>query len=211
MRSECIAPRAAGERIYCPNARAPGSLFCRAHEQAPAAQRGGWLSAERRRRKLAGSADHVLDASRITDRVDLKLWVGSRPPVDRDLPEFDVVALCAREFQPQMAFHGRVLRCPIPDGPLEQGEVRVVILTARAVAASLSRGRRVLVTCSAGLNRSGLVASLALAVVTRMSADELIATMRKYRHPNALYNVAFQGLIHKFVGAGRSPLPPTRR
>jgi hypothetical protein len=194
----CIAPRRVGAPDACPREREPGSLFCRRHELAPAAKRGGWISAERRRRKLSGG--DKLDASNIVPR----LWVGGRPAFDRDLPDFDILVLCARELQPEhVAFHGLVVRCPIPDGHLTDGEVSRALMAAKMVADYLVGRKRVLVTCSAGMNRSALVASLGLGRVTRWSAADLVRLMRSRRHPNALYNQHFQDLLKKFVGAGR--------
>jgi hypothetical protein len=201
----CIAPR---NGLRCDRPRAPGSLFCRTHEKAPAARRGGWLSAELRRRKRAQSTTEALDASNITPPKpggDItgprrSLWVGGRPPFDRDLPDFDVLVLCARELQPErLAFHGYVVRCPIPDDVLSSPEIRLVMGTARLVADSLIARRHILVTCASGMNRAPLVASLALAHVTRLSADDLIRVMRARRHPSALYNPHFQGLVRQFV------------
>jgi len=208
MRDHCIAPHAPGSPAACSHLRAPGSLFCRAHEAAPAAQRGGWLSAEKRRRKLAASSEEVLDASCITppspgsrSNGSLRsLWVGGKPPFDRDLPGLDVLALCARELQPDhVAFHGYVIRCPLPDAELSSLEVRYALQAAKLIADSLAVRRRVLVTCAQGINRSALVASLALARVTRLSADDLIRVMRSRRHPSALFNPHFQGLLRQFV------------
>jgi len=201
----CIAPR---RGLRCDRPAAPGSLFCRTHEKAPAARRGGWLSAELRRRKMAASPTEALDASNITPPKPgsniagprRSLWVGGRPPFDRDLPDFDVLVLCARELQPeQVAFHGYVIRCPIPDDVLSSPEIRMVMGTARLVADSLIARRHILVTCSAGRNRSALVASLALAHVTRLSADALIRIMRARRHPDCLYNPHFRELLQRFV------------
>lgn len=197
--ARCIAP-AARANTRCPRAREPGSLFCRRHEQAPAAQRGGWLSAERRRRRIAASDEQPLDASNVAPR----LWVGGRPPFERDLPEFDMLVLCARELQPpDTAFHGRVVRCPIPDDVLTNAELTRVIAASKAAAEALAAGQRVLVTCQAGRNRSALVASLALARVTTMGAEELIKLMRDRRTPSALSNAHFQQLLRALVGAGR--------
>lgn len=201
MSEACIAPRAPGDRTPCPDGRLPGSLFCRRHELAPAAQRGGWLSAEKRRRKMAGSATDKLDAS----QVFMRLWVGSQPPFDRDLPDFDMLVLCAQELQPaHVEFHGRVVRCPVPDGVLEPRQIARVLMTSRAVAQALAAGQRVLVTCQAGINRSALVASLALARVTRMSAEELVVLMRRARNPQALFNPHFREIIANLVGSGRA-------
>lgn len=200
----CIAPRDVGQGHRagggtCPNQQQPGSLFCRRHERSPAQQRGGWLSAWRRRLKLLGM-NQSLDASNVYTR----LWVGSQPPFDRDLPDIDVMVLCAGEHQPaSVAFHGRLVRCPIPDDTLTDQQLRLVIAAGKVVARSLVDGQRVLVTCSAGMNRSVLVASLALYLVTRRSAEEIIGIMRAKRHPNALYNRHFQAILSRFVGDGR--------
>jgi protein-tyrosine phosphatase len=142
------------------------------------------------------AGDEKLDASNIVPR----LWVGGQPPFDRDLPAFDVLALCARELQPERpAFRGMVIRCPIPDDHLSTAEVSRTLTTAKMVADALLGGQRVLVTCAAGINRSVLVASLALNRITRMGADDLVRVMRTRRHPTALYNRHFQELLRTFT------------
>lgn len=205
MTSDCIAPSL--RRGLCRRPCVLGTPFCRRHVVAPPGRRGGWISAEVRRRRLADIETH-LDISCITPpsaggRVNgprRSLWVGGRPPLDRDIPGFDVLALCAREIQPERpVFHGIVVRCPITDGLLSSYEVGLVVSSARIVADALRARRRVLVTCAAGLNRSALVASLALAQITRLTADDLIRIMRARRHPNALYNRHFQDLLREFV------------
>lgn len=196
----CIAPFGK-RRTPCHRPTEPGSLFCRTHERAPAAQRGGWISAANRRRKLA-AADQALDASNIAPR----LWVGGCPPVDRDLPEFDVLVLCAAEYQPQeLAFHGRCLRCPMPDGQLSDGQLGYALIVAREVAAALTRGRRVLVTCVAGLDRAALMAALALMMLTRRGADDLVALIRARRSSDALSNPHLRAALRRVAGAGRLP------
>jgi protein-tyrosine phosphatase len=140
--------------------------------------------------------DQSLDASNVATR----LWVGSRPPFDRDLPDFDILVLCAQEIQPsQTAFHGRVLRCPIPDGDLTHAELTRAVQTAMAVGDALVAGKRALVTCSAGINRSALVAGLALARITRMASNDIVDLMRRRRHPQALFNTHFQEVIRRLV------------
>lgn len=189
----CIAPR-------CQDGRQPGSLFCRAHEQAPNAQRGGWLSAERRRRKLAASAE-PLDVSNIVPR----LWVGAPPPAERDLPEFDMLVLCAEAQPERVVFHGQVVRCPIKNDVLSHQELAGVIMASRMVAQALGAGKRVLVTCAADANRSSLIAALALARLTRASAAELVMLVRAKRGPHALTTAFFQHVLQKLVGDGRNP------
>lgn len=181
-------------------------MFCRTHERAPPGRRGGWLSAEMRRRKLAAGGD-PLDASNITpghgnrpEGPRRSLWVGGRPPFDRDLPAFDMMVLCARELQPeQTAFHGFVVRCPLPDGALSPMELRLALETSQLVAQSLVARRHVLVTCAKGINRSPFVASLALARVTRLDADALIRIMRKRRNPQAISNEHFQEILRRLI------------
>lgn len=184
----CIAPR-------CGEPRAPGSLFCRPHEQASAAQRGGWISAEKRRRALAASKETALDASNITKR----LWIGGQPPLERDLP-FDVIALCAAEVQPErVGFPRSIVRVPLHDRALSSFERRRALHGAQVVARELAGGKRVLVTCYAGLNRSSLVAGLALGMVTRMTAAQIVELIRARRSEQALHNEHFVEYIHTFV------------
>jgi hypothetical protein len=185
----CIAPR-------CGAARELGAVFCTKHLAAPSGTRGGWISAWRRAQARA-NAPTPLDASNIARR----LWVGGQPPLDRDLPEFDLLVLCAKEVQPSsLAFSRDVIRVPLPDAALSSHEVRQVMIAARGVSSSLRRGRRVLVTCYAGRNRSALVASIGLGMVTRATPAQLVRLMRERRHPEALSNPHFVELIHRFVG-----------
>lgn len=185
----CIAPG-------CRSAREVGAVFCAVHLKAPAGQRGGWLSAEKRRRARAASPEVALDASNIVRR----LWVGSVPPFDRDLPEFDVLVLCAREIQPErIAFGKQVLRVPLPDATLTDGELATAMDGARSTARALREGRRVLVTCQAGLNRSALVAGLALRMITKLDGMDVIELMRTRRAPAALHNAAFAQYLIRFA------------
>ncbi len=186
-----------------------GALFCAVHMTAPPAQRGGWLSAEKRRRELAGSKETALDASNIVKR----LWVGAVPPFDRDLPEFDTIVLCAQEIQPDRAdigFRKQIIRVPLPDNALTTDELRRALAGARHVAIALQEGKRVLVTCRAGWNRSAFVASLGLGIVSRLRPEEIIAMMRARRHENALHNQHFVEYITKYVGAMRQARPAPR-
>jgi hypothetical protein len=197
----CIAPRVRGERERCSEPRAPGSLFCSEHEKAPIGVRGGWVSAEKRRRKLV--AAHGDDLDYRPSSITRNLWIGALPPTERDLPSFDAIALCAAEYQLDMpAYHGQIIRCPVRNAELDLRELRIVLSTAQLVARALSNRRRVLVTCMAGINRAPLVASLALSQLTRLSAEELVGLMRQRRNPYALCNESFRGVLERFVGAG---------
>lgn len=184
----------------CVRSREVGSVFCLPHSLAPAGQRGGWLSAYKRAKQRGNDTATPIDASNVAKR----LWVGGRPPLDRDLPDFDVLVLCAEEIQPaRVGFGRRLIRCPLPDSELTPGEARLAISRGRVVAQELAAGKRVLVTCYAGWNRSALVASLALATITRMTAGEIVVLMRGRRSPSALGNKHFVRLIETYVGLAR--------
>lgn len=145
-----------------------------------------------------------MDASNIVKR----LWVGGQPPFDRDLPEFDTLVLCAQELQPrELGFKRQVIRVPLPDNALTNDELRRALSGARHVATTLSEGKRVLVTCRAGLNRSAFVASVALGVVSRLQPNEIVAIMRTRRSDDALHNKHFVEYITRYVGAMRQPRP----
>lgn len=144
---------------------------------------------------MAGSKTETLDASNLVRR----LWLGAKPPFDRQLP-FDVLVLCAQELQPSsMPFAGRVLRPAIPDAPLSQGELSRVLLSSRAVAASLMAGRKVLVTCADGMGRSALVAGLGLGFCTNMGPDEVVDLIRRRRSDGCLRNQYFVDVLRRLI------------
>jgi protein-tyrosine phosphatase len=173
--------------------------FCELHAKAPAGQRGGWLSAAKRK---------PYDASAIAPR----LWIGAKPPFDRDLPGVDLLVLCAIELQPErLGFRGRVLRCPMPDAELDIAQVKMALGASAVVAATIAHGERALVTCAAGLNRSALIVALTLGHLTTMNSERVIAHIRKHRSPHALNNQHFQKIIHRAVADGRPRATRSRR
>lgn len=124
------------------------------------------------------------------------LWQGSLPPQGGVLRRagFDAVFLCAREHQPSGgSFRGiRVFRAPLDDDPAGMSSrERDTWLAAASKASSLSRsGARVLVTCFAGLNRSGIVVAQALQC-TGYGTEDAIFLVRRARGQRALFNQAF--------------------
>lgn len=139
-----------------------------------------------------------LDAHLVAPR----LLVGSRPPPGR-YRWINVVVLCAREYQPpSYAFPGlTVLRVPIDDDrwrALSPRDAALVVSNARTVARYLQGGACVLVTCRAGLNRSALIAALAMCLVHEMDADDAIEQIRRARSPHALFNPRFEQFIRDF-------------
>ena len=171
--------------------------FCPSHAAAPKTKRAGWKSAVARKKQTTSYAD--------VSSVAPRLWVGSRPPVELEIPGVDVLVLCAQEIQPPtMKFRGKIIRCPLPAAELTRDEVNRALIASRAVAEALVAKKRVLSTCAMGLNRSAFVAALALGRVTYLSADDLISLIRLRRHEQCLSNQHFCQLITKFIGQGRS-------
>lgn len=137
--------------------------------------------------------------SHALDEVAPKLFVGSRPPPGR-YEDIDTIVLAAEEYQvPIVQFPGtEVLHAPLDDDPsrsLREDEIRMALRTADRVARRLRAGRRVLVTCAMGLNRSALVAGLAMLEVYGMKPDEIVSRIRKARGSWALSNPNFEKLI----------------
>ena len=78
----------------------------------------------------------------------------------------------------------------IPDAPLEDYELRVVRRLADRVAAAVADGRKVLVRCEKGYNRSGLVVGLAL-LRAGHTAEQAVRLVRQGRGEHALNNPRF--------------------
>ncbi|MFK4147664.1 dual specificity protein phosphatase family protein [Streptomyces sp. NPDC004065] len=91
---------------------------------------------------------------------------------------------------------------PIPDGPLDGTQLAGVMRLAQAACDALDAGRRVLVRCYSGYNRSGLVVAHAL-VGRGCSADEAIRLIRARRSSWALHNELFVAYL-------RAGLPTVR-
>ncbi|MDQ1036156.1 protein-tyrosine phosphatase [Streptomyces sp. V3I8] len=91
---------------------------------------------------------------------------------------------------------------PIPDGPLDGTQLAGVMRLARTAGEALDDGRRVLVRCFHGYNRSGLVVAHAL-VLAGYSADEAIRLIRVRRSPWALHNELFVEYLRTGLATAR--------
>lgn len=122
-------------------------------------------------------------------RIEGELWQGSAPNTMADQlflhRQWDVLVLCAQEFQPEdKYFPGvEVIHAGFDDSGRmpTRGEIAVAKTASEVVADRVARGRRVLVTCWMGLNRSGLVTALALRHLTGMSGADALALVREKR------------------------------
>jgi hypothetical protein len=143
----------------------------------------------------------MIDATRLAP----KLWIGSAPRPGHHLREagFDVLVLCAQEYQlPSSHFPGvRIIRCPYDDVPqLDSKTEGLVQRCARQVLGELLRGKRVLVTCAAGRNRSGLVAARVLMKLTGASAKVVVPHIQALRE-GALTNPVFTKSLGTYVAS----------
>ena len=134
------------------------------------------------------------------DEVSPGLWVGGHDYVDDTAgagvqravvrAEFDVVvSLFSRDGHgPDAGVEHHAHR--MPDAQLDRQDLAEVDRLAQVVADRLDEGKRVLVRCQAGLNRSSLVAALAL-VHRGSSPQAAIDAIRAGRSPNCLFNRSF--------------------
>ncbi|MFJ3789789.1 protein phosphatase [Kitasatospora sp. NPDC090091] len=126
------------------------------------------------------------------------LWMGGHfiTPPGRPLEpvlverEFDlVVSLFTRAGHGPAPGVEHLVR-EVPDGPLSAGQLLAVGEAATHTAEAVRQGRRVLVRCHSGYNRSGLVVAQAL-VELGHPADRAVELIRERRSPWALNNRLF--------------------
>lgn len=150
---------------------------------------------------------HGIDA----DRVATRFYIGSRPPPGEALREagFSALALCAttREYRRVAGYEpsGRtfpgvlVLHASLDDSYLDPETLRAAYRAGDMVASAHADGRRVLVTCWMGRNRSGLVLALALRRRFGWSGRRALRAIQAHRE-DALTNEHFASFL--------SELPP---
>jgi protein-tyrosine phosphatase len=122
-----------------------------------------------------------------------RLAQGSAPPPNVPLP-FDLVVLAAMEYQDADIPGCEVLRVPLDDSgppptPIERTLIRHA---AHEVARQLRAGKRVLVTCWQGRNRSGVISGLAL-VELGVPREEAIRRISEFR--SGLTNLHFRAMV----------------
>ena len=140
--------------------------------------------------------EHLTGLGLDTNRIVSGLYQGAFPAPGHAVRDarFDVLVLCASEVQlsadryPGVA----VVHCPLWDGELKPAEWELAKRAANAVARAMLQQKRVLVTCAAGRNRSGLVTALALHLITGKSGAECVRHVVRCRtNAPALTNFSF--------------------
>lgn len=128
------------------------------------------------------------------------LWMGGKPPVGPGLSKYiDVLVLMAKDFQPSSKLFPdiTVLHAPMTDdhNGMPAGDSDTAMNTAMRVAKLVKQGKRVLVTCWAGRNRSGLVTALALMLLKKMNPDQAVGLIRAARSELAMRNPHFNNML----------------
>ena len=127
-----------------------------------------------------------------TTRIAPRLHVGSVPAAGMAAHDhgFHVLVLCAL---PEEYGGGRyleryegvtVVACPLDDSAkrgISRAEVALAEETAARIAVAIYRGRRALVTCMQGRNRSAIVAALTLRRLTSWSGSRATEAVRAAR------------------------------
>lgn len=131
------------------------------------------------------------------------LWMGPAPtPLKAAARGYDVIALAAKEVQPpQTDYRATLYRVPLDD-TLEPSteELMWAFLAGRRVADAVANGKKALVSCHMGINRSGLVTALAARELLGLTGEEAATLVRRQR-PGSLRNPAFVSLLRSLPRA----------
>lgn len=145
-----------------------------------------------------------VEASRIIGT----LYQGSKPQTGRQVADagFQMLVLCAQEYQPEARrFPGvTVVHAPNNDVfalPITREQLGLAVKAARRVTEAIQAGHRVLVTCMQGRNRSGLVAAIALHMLTGCSGMAAIRKVKERRQRRALSNPHFLACLERLRGS----------
>lgn len=143
---------------------------------------------------------HELEA----DEILPNLWQGSFPNLlSAKEAGFEVVVLCAQELlhrddvSDEYEVHGmRVIEAPFDDTPWPtEEELSTARWAAHKVVAAVNNGKKVLVTCHAGLNRSGLICAMAIRLLRKITGHEAVTIVKGCRK-NALCNSTFASYVY---------------
>lgn len=135
---------------------------------------------------------------RAEDEVYPGLWIGGCWRGDPPPGAFDVVLTLipageADTRVPKPTLHVRwPLRDHGDDHGVDPGDLAQVVTR---VVGWVREGKRVLVRCYAGINRSGLVVGCALAELTGLDGRTVVRALREQRSPIVLINPTFAAIV----------------
>ena len=139
------------------------------------------------------------------DEIYTNLYQGGAPTQMDELrrDKFDVIVFCATDFQPSANayFPTDCIFCPFKDndaGP-SPAKLKEIYELADKISMMIMGGKKVLITCAAGLNRSGLLTALVINKLTGWGGAACINLVRSKRRIVAgmspLYNQAFVKIL----------------
>lgn len=102
--------------------------------------------------------------------------------------------------QPPLEDVAMYVQWPIPDGPAPEHAILVAL--ADLISDLRRAGKRILVHCAGGMNRSGLVVAAVLVRDDGMCPGDAIALIRA-RRPGALNNPQFVNHLNEQLGLSR--------
>lgn len=140
----------------------------------------------------------VPDAEQPWNEIVPGLWMGGHHYADASgervpaivTDQFDVVISLHRAEGHGPPGHVEHHRADLPDGPLTTGQLEAVCRLADTAVDALRHGRRVLVRCAYGYNRSGLVVAQGL-IAMGYSSEDAVSVIRDRRSNWALCNHVF--------------------
>jgi len=125
------------------------------------------------------------------DEIVPGLWQGSVPPQGAELQKagFDLVVLSAREWQPDVFDDGffegvEVVTAPLDDDeivPIPREDLRGALKAAHLSAEAIADGKKVLITCAAGMNRSGLISAMTMHLLYGWAGEVCMQEVREGR------------------------------
>lgn len=115
--------------------------------------------------------------------------------LDEQIP-FDSVVTCYSWAQP-MGWHVHENRFGFADGLIEESTFQKLVSIAHWLHKEWKSGKRCLIRCQAGWNRSGLCTALVL-LTEGYTPQEALTLIRSKRSPQALSNKHFVDLLYAY-------------
>lgn len=134
------------------------------------------------------------------------LWQGGTDDDDLVYLTDRVVSITARDFDfvttlyahaNPVDWHVQELRHGIWDGDMSDFDMEALLFVVRMTHTAWKSGKRTLIRCQAGWNRSGLVTALVM-IMDGIPAREAIDLIREKRSPMALCNATFEKWLLEF-------------
>jgi hypothetical protein len=122
------------------------------------------------------------------------VWLGERQAQHSiTLKDFDFVTTMYADANPVHWFVQEI-RYGIYDSNMKDFDIEELMEVVNMTHRAWKKGKRVLIRCQAGWNRSGLVTALVL-IKDGMEAKDAIALLREKRSPYALCNSTFEAWL----------------